>query len=134
MEFGKQYMEHAKANKSSWLRDRQIMTHLATVNRELALLKHMFNMAEQWGFCRARNPVKGLKFLAENNIQLRSLSDEEEALLLRHCSPNPQDLVVLSINTGLRHSDILNLKLLGHSDIKIRCATLIPTRTPRSAR
>jgi hypothetical protein len=78
-EFGRQYMEYAKANKRSWLRDQQIKTHLeqhfgnslltdigplpierykqdrmqvvspATVNREVALIKHMFNMAEQWG-------------------------------------------------------------------------------------
>ena len=75
-QFGQQYMEYAKANKRSWLRDEQIMAHLtqafvksrledigalrieqykierirtvasATVNREIALLKHLYNLAD----------------------------------------------------------------------------------------
>ncbi len=138
--FGKQYLEYAKANKRSWLRDQQIMGHLdpffgkslltkigplpieryklerirfvspATVNREIAMLKHMFNMAEQWGLYRGRNPVRGVKFLDENNLQVRSLSDEEERALLKCCSPYLQDLAVFAINTGLRLGEILHLK------------------------
>jgi integrase len=139
-EFGQQYLEYAKANKRSWLRDEQIMKHLnvffgstlltelgplpieryklermqavapATVNREIALLKHLFNMAEQWGMYRGRNPVKGVKFLSENNFQFRSLTEEEEARLLQCCSPYLQDLVTFAIHTGLRLGDMLNLK------------------------
>ncbi len=139
-EFGQQYLEYAKANKRSWLRDQQIMRHLnvffenmllidvgplpieryklermqavapATVNREIALLKHLFNVAEQWGMYRGRNPVKGVKFLSENNLQFRSLTEEEETRLLRCCSPYLQDLVTFAIHTGLRLGDILNLK------------------------
>jgi integrase len=82
----------------------------ATVNREVAQLKHMFNMAEQWGLYRGRNPVKGVQFLPENNLQFRSLSDTEEAALIRCCSPYLQDLVRFAINTGLRLGEILNLK------------------------
>ena len=82
----------------------------ATVNREIALLKHLFNMAEKWGLYRGRNPVKGVKFLSENNLQFRSLTEEEEARLLEHCSPYLQDLVTFAIHTGLRLGDILNLK------------------------
>jgi hypothetical protein len=108
-EFGQQYLEYAKANKRSWLRDEQIMKHLngffgnklltevgalaieryklerkqvvapATVNREIGLLKHLFNLAEQWDLYRGRNPVRRVKFLAENNLQFRSLTQDEEA-------------------------------------------------------
>ncbi len=143
-EFGRQYIDYAKTNKRSWLRDEQIMVHLnaafgpmllpdigafsierykidrvkapaspATVNREIALLTHLFNLAEQWGVFRGRNPVKGIKLLSEDNLQYRSLSDAEEAELLRHCSPYLQDLVTFAINTGLRFGDILNLKWEG---------------------
>jgi integrase len=142
-EFGQRHMEYAKANKRSWLRDEQIMTHLnaafgpmqltdigpfpierykidrvkvvspATVNREIALLKHLFNLAEQWVVFQGRNPVKGIKFLSENNLQYRSLSDAEEATLIRHCSPYLQDLVTFAINTGLRFGDILDMKWEG---------------------
>lgn len=103
-ELGAHYMDYAKANKRSWLRDQQILTHLnrtfgpmllpditalpiepfklvrllavspATVNRELAGLKRLFNVAEQWGIFRGRNPVKGIRFLDENNLKLRTLT------------------------------------------------------------
>jgi len=139
-EFGQQYLEYAKANKRSWLRDGQIMKHLnaffgnmlltdigplpieryklermqavapATVNREIALLKRLFNVAELWSIFRGRNPVKGLKLLSENNLQFRSLTEEEESRLLRCCSPYLQDLVTFAIHTGMRLGDILNLK------------------------
>ena len=83
----------------------------ATVNREIALLKHMFNLAEQWGLFRGRNPMKGIKFLSENNLQFRSVTEaEEERRLLRYCSPYLQDLVVFAINTGFRLGEILKLK------------------------
>ena len=82
----------------------------ATVNRELAGLKRLFNVAEQWGLFRGRNPVKGVRFLDENNLKFRTLSEEEEAGLISCCSPYLQDLVVFAINTGLRLGEILNLK------------------------
>lgn len=61
----------------------------AAVNREVALLKHMFNMAENWQLFFGRNPVKGVKFLEEDNLQIRSLSEAEEEKLLQCCSPHP---------------------------------------------
>jgi integrase len=140
-QFGEQYLEYARANKRSWLRDEQILTHLkkamgttqlsdigalqierykldrlkqsaspATVNREVASLKHMFNLAEHWGLFFGRNPVRGVKFLQEDNLQIRSLSEAEEERLLQCCSPCLQDLVTFAINTGLRLGEILNLK------------------------
>ena len=77
---------------------------------ELAGLKRLFNLAEQWGLYRGRNPVKGVRFLDENNLKLRTLSDGEEEALLSCCSPYLQDLVIFAINTGLRLGEILNLK------------------------
>ena len=140
-QFGRQYLDYAKANKRSWLRDEQIMTHLnralgktqlgdigalqierykldrlkqsaspATVNREMALLKHMFNLAGHWQLFFGKNPVRGVKFLQEDNLQIRSLSEVEEGKLLQCCSPYLQDLVTFAINTGLRLGEILNLK------------------------
>src|SRR5262249_33793835 len=138
-QFGEQYLDFAKVNKRSWLRDEQILVHLseffstsllktigplqveqykkarmaevapATVNRELALLKHMFNLAETWGLFHGTNPMRRVKFLHEDNDVLRILSREEEERLLAHCSPYLQDLIVFAINTGLRAGDILNL-------------------------
>jgi len=153
-QFGQQYLDYARANKRSWLRDEQIMTHLntamgaaqlgdigalqierykldrlkqsvspATVNREVALLKHLFNMAEVWQLFCGRNPVRGVKFLEEDNLQVRSLSEAEEEQLLQCCSPYLQDMVTFAINTGLRLGEILNLRWeevdLEHAVIKM---------------
>lgn len=111
-EFG-QYLEYAKTNKRSLLRDEQIMKHLnlffgnmlltdvgplpierykpegmgavapATVNREVALLKRLFNVAEQWSMFRGRNRVKGVKFLSENNLQFRSCPAEPDPVTVK---------------------------------------------------
>jgi len=43
----------------------------ATVNRELALLKHLFTRSET---LIPQNPVKSVKFLEEDNEQLRVLT------------------------------------------------------------
>jgi integrase len=82
----------------------------ATVHREIALLKHLYNPADAWSLYFGKNPVKGVKFLAENNKMLRVLSVDEEARLVGCCSPYLQDLLTFAINTGFRLGEILNLK------------------------
>jgi len=147
-EFGKRYMEHAKANKRSWLRDEQMLTHLteyfgsetplgqivpvdiegykvhrrtvvsgSTVNRELALLKRMFNLAIEWDLFVDRNPVCRVKFFREFNIHRRVLSIDEEERLLRNAAPFLQDLIVFALNTGLRIGEIFPLQW-SHVDLE----------------
>ncbi|MFI5091984.1 MAG: tyrosine-type recombinase/integrase [Candidatus Acidiferrales bacterium] len=140
-EFGERYMEHAKVNKRSWLRDQQMLEHLcaffgkerplaevapvdiegykvhrrvkvsgSTVNRELALLKRMFNLAITWDLFLAANPVRKVKFFREFNIGLRVLNPEEEKNLLQSASPYLQDLIRFALNTGLRIGEIFSLR------------------------
>ncbi len=139
-EFAERYMVYAKTNKRSWIRDEQMLKQLtgffapallseigpmsvedyklqrieavapATVNREVALLKHMYNLAEAWGLFKGRNPVKGVRFLPENNMKLRTLSDEEEAKLMPCCPLYLHDMVLFALRTGLRSGDIFRLK------------------------
>jgi integrase len=140
-EFGKRYMEHAKANKRSWLRDEQMLNHLSaffgkerpltevtpvqiesykiqrrskvadsTVNRELALLKRMFNLAITWDLFLGLNPVRKVRFFREFNIGLRVLSPEEEKALLQNAIPYLQDLISFALNTGLRIGEIFSLR------------------------
>jgi integrase len=70
----------------------------------------MFNLADHWQLFFGRNSVRGVKFLQEDNLQIRSLSEAEEEKLLQCCSPYLQDLVTFAINTGLRLGEILNLR------------------------
>ena len=152
VEFSAQYLEHSKATKRSWKRDRDIIKHLnrllgayrldqitaemvekyklqrrqeimarpkyqgrdprdvplSTANRELALLKNMFNMAIKWGKGE-KNPVKEVKFYKVDNIMQRILSDEEIEALLVACNGHTKDMVTIALNTGMRLGEILTL-------------------------
>ena len=139
-ELGERYIEHAKLHKRSWIRDMQLLSNLqeffgssrlrditafrieeyqrkrvqeaspATTNREIALLKHMFNIAERWGQHQGANPVRMVRFLPENSVKYRTLSAEEERKLLSCCAPHVREMVVFAINTGLRSGDIYRLR------------------------
>jgi len=134
-------MEHARANKRSWLRDEQMYGNLkaffgserqlmdfnaadiegyklhrrkevsgSTVNRELALLKRMFNLAADWELFRDLNPVRKVKFFKEFNTGTRVVSPEEEERLLRNAAPYLQDLIRFDLNTGLRIGEVFTLR------------------------
>lgn len=84
----------------------------ATVNRELALLKTLFNKAIAWGEAD-KNPVKGVQFFAEDNQIERVLTDAEEARLLDACTDHVSYLkmfITLALHTGMRRGEILTLK------------------------
>ena len=79
------------------------------MNRELALLKRMFNLAIDWDLYLGSNPVRKVKFFQEINLGFRILTVEEEGKLLDNATPYIQDIVVLALNTGLRIGEILSL-------------------------
>ena len=57
----------------------------ATINRELALMKHAFNLAiKEWEWAK-QNPVSRVSFEQEDNKRDRWLRQEEEARLLPAC-------------------------------------------------
>jgi len=66
--------------------DRLRLESPATVNRELAGLKRLFNLADQWELHRGRNPVRASGFSMRKNLKIRTLSESEEAALLACCS------------------------------------------------
>jgi len=81
----------------------------ATLNREIALLKHLFSKAIEWGFLK-ENPAKPVKLFKENNKRLRFLSEEEINRLLSVCDGYLRDIVIVALNTGMRKGEIFNLK------------------------
>lgn len=93
-----------------------------TVNYELALMSHAFNIAiREWELIES-NPVSRVKKERVRNIIERWLSvDEEKRLLL--ASPRwLQEIIIFAINTGLRRGEILNLNL---SQVDFNRRTLI---------
>jgi integrase len=81
----------------------------ATINRELACLKHIFNMAIKWGKT-SENPVKGIRLFKEEEPKEMVLSIEEEERLLNASSQYLRDVIVGALNTGMRLNELTQLK------------------------
>jgi len=82
---------------------------VASVNRELACLKHMFTKAIEWGKAR-ENPARKVKLFKENNKRIRYLEKEEIKALYETCAEHLKPIVAVALNTGMRKGKILNLK------------------------
>ncbi len=102
-------IERFKTERIKEVSRRHIPLSPATVNRNLACLKSMFNKAIQWGKLE-ENPFKAVKLLKENNKRLRYLEKEEIVKLLARCSRHLRPIVVVALNTGMRKGEILGLK------------------------
>lgn len=81
-----------------------------TINYELTLMSHAYNIAiRDWEWIEV-NPVKKVsKEKVRNQIE-RWLTSEEEKKLLEVSPKWLQEIIVFAINTGFRQSEILDLK------------------------
>lgn len=81
------------------------------VNRELAVLKTLFNRCREWGLYEGENPVCRVKFRKEPKVRLRWLDPGEESRLLSQLSSPLRALVTVGIQCGLRiRAEALTLK------------------------
>jgi integrase len=81
----------------------------ATVNRELACLKNLFNLGIKWGWVR-ENPVREVKMFRENNSRLRWLAPAEESALLAECDDRLRMFVLAALDTGFRAGELQSLR------------------------
>ncbi|MEE8115021.1 MAG: tyrosine-type recombinase/integrase [Nitrososphaerales archaeon] len=72
------------------------------VNRELAVLKALYNRFIQWKMYEGPNPVREVKFLEEPAGRLRYLEPEEEAKLLGAATEPLRTIILFGIYAGLR--------------------------------
>ncbi len=103
----------------------------STVLRYVAALSHVFTVAmREWGWCDD-TPVRKVTKPKEPRGRVRFLSDEERAKLLTACqeSRNPclYDVAVLALCSGMRKSEILNIKW-ADVDFNRRMITLHETK------
>ena len=82
----------------------------ATVNRNLACLKSMFNRAIEWEQFDGLSPAKRVKFLKENNTRERYLKKEETARLLQNADEKLRPILIVALNTGMRRGEIFGLE------------------------
>ncbi len=80
-------------------------------NRELAVLKTLFNNLIEWKLYEGENPVRKVKFLKEPRQRLRFLEPEEERRLLEVVAEPLQTMILVGIHCGLRlRSEALTLR------------------------
>ena len=82
----------------------------STVNRELTIMKKMFNLAIDWKLAKD-NPFSKVKLFSEKDTQKeRILTKEEEERLLAESPDYLRSILTVALNTGMRRGEILNLK------------------------
>jgi len=83
----------------------------ATVNREVATLKHMLSKAVEWSLLETSPFAKGKGLIyRENNLRLKFLTETEIDALLKACARHLKPIVEAAIHTGMRKGEILSLK------------------------
>jgi len=81
-----------------------------TVNRELQVLRHLFNQAASWDKFFNKNPVSESGLLSLNNQVERILTYEEEQRLFSAAPAHFKAILVCALNTGMRKGEIITLK------------------------
>jgi integrase len=83
----------------------------ASINRELACLRAMFNHVIK-GKVPVENPVSkvGAKLLQEDNEQMRILTFDEQTKYLAKATPMLWDVATLMLSTGLRPEEVYRIQ------------------------
>jgi len=81
----------------------------AALNRELAFLKTMFNLAVDWGWL-VGNPTEKVKLLKGERKRMRFLINAEISHLILNANSYLKPIIITAISTGMRRGEILNLK------------------------
>jgi integrase len=100
----------------------------STVNRDLAVLRHMLRLAvRKWRWLR-QEPY--LELLPENGPRELELSEAEEGKLLPVCSAPLQALILAALYTGMRQGELLSLTW-AQVDLSGRVIDFPPTKRGR---
>jgi integrase len=82
----------------------------ATINKELALVRHAFNIAiREWEWCR-ENPMRKVSLEPVRNEIDRWLTGGEETRLLAVSAPWLKEIIAFALHTGMRQGEILALQ------------------------
>jgi integrase len=81
----------------------------AGVNRDMAALRVIMNLAIRHGYI-LRNPVAGVRFLAEGPGIMRTVSHEEEKRYLAKANALLRDVASLMLQTGMRPEEVFTIR------------------------
>lgn len=82
---------------------------VATVNREITLLKRIINHAVKCGEVRL-NPIAHVKLLNEANVRQTVIGEERFGQLLEKAESALKPILLMAFDSGMRKSEILNLR------------------------
>jgi len=103
----------------------------ATINKELQLVRHAFNLAmREWEWCR-ENPMHRVSMERVRNEVDRWLTADEEDRLMAASSPWLREFLVFALNTGMRQGEILNLQW---PDVDFTRSTLVVMQSKNGTR
>jgi integrase len=102
--------------KSAVKPELRVTRSIASVNRELAMLRRMFNVAQREGWLR-RNPMnsgESLISVADEHKRERIITLDEETRLLAACEGDRREhlrpIVIAALETGMRKGELLKMK------------------------
>jgi integrase len=102
----------------------------ATINKELQLVRHAFNLGREWEWCQD-NPMQRVSMEKTHNEVDRWLTLDEEDRLMTASSPWLREFIVFALNTGMRQGEILNLQW---QDVDFTRGTLVVMKSKNGTR
>ncbi|MDH5667670.1 MAG: tyrosine-type recombinase/integrase [Nitrospira sp.] len=103
----------------------------ATINKELQLVRHAFNIAmREWEWCR-ENPMHRVSMEPVQNEVDRWLTAKEEDALMAAASSWLREIITFALNTGMRQGEILNLQW---QDVDFTRGTLMVMKSKNGTR
>lgn len=100
-----------KTDVQNYITKRSSTVAAGTVIRELGILKHLLNLAVEWELI-AISPAQSIRSPKSPAGRVRYLQPTELKLLIEHCPSWLAPIVALAVCTGMRRSEILNLRWL----------------------
>lgn len=102
----------------------------ATVNREIAVLKHALGYAVEIGLLK-ENPVERFKLLREERTERPRFSDEQIAAVIAALRPDCRPLFVFIRETGCRRGEALSLT---HEQVQMESQLVVFNHDTKSRR
>jgi len=126
-----------------YLTERLHEVTLATVSKELGILKSAYARAMRWDWV-STTPFRGITLNQEGEERVRWLTDEEEAQLVAAAAPWLQEIILVGLDTGLRRSNLVGLQwawlheqgtvlMVPRQHVKAKKATVMIPLTTRAA-
>jgi excisionase family DNA binding protein len=107
-------------------RERLKSVRKSSTNREIALLRRMFNLAIDWGLASSNPILKVRTFPEKDNLKQRVLSEDEEARLLATSAPHLRAVIIGLLHTGARRNELLTLRW---SEVDLNRGSILLIRT-----